>query len=101
MPNKRLLKIEIIFYEKWIPFQQYRLNVNDKRKKKVKIKTNNQELLIRKHNESVATSKCIEFQKTSVIRVQDLEVDKDENKSNTKYNLQLKRKSTVYCWSSS
>ena len=72
IPNKRLLKIEIIFYEKWIPFQQYRLNVNDKRKKKVKIKTNNQELLIRKHNESVATSKCIEFQKTSLIRVQNL-----------------------------
>jgi len=60
--------------------------VNDNRKKKVKIKTNNQELLIRKHNDSVATSKCIEFQKTSVIRVQNLEVDKDEKRINTKYN---------------
>jgi hypothetical protein len=39
--------------------------MDSKREKKIKIKTNNQELLIRKHNESVATSKCIKFQKTS------------------------------------
>jgi hypothetical protein len=39
------------------------------REKKIKIKTNNQELLIRKQNESDATSKCIEFQKTSLITV--------------------------------
>ena len=71
--------------------------MDSKREKKIKIKTNNQELLIRRHNESVATSKCIEFQKTSVIRDQNLEVDKDEKPRNTKYNLQLIRKSTVYC----
>jgi hypothetical protein len=41
--------------------------VDSKREKKIKIKTNNQELLIRKQNESDATSKCIEFQKTSLI----------------------------------
>ncbi len=45
---------------------------------------------------SVATSKCREFQKTSIIRVQNLEVDKDEKLRNTKYNLQLIRKSTMY-----
>jgi len=33
----------------------------------------------------------------SVIRDQNLEVDKDEKPRNTKYNLQLIRKSTVYC----
>ena len=43
--------------------EYYSNNVNSReRKNKIKIKTNNQELLIRKHNESVATSKCIELQ---------------------------------------
>jgi len=36
-------------------------------KKKYRIKTNNQELLIRKQNESDATSRWIEFQKTRLI----------------------------------
>ena len=69
--------------------------MNSKREKKIKIKTNNQELLIRKHNESVATSKCIEFQKTSVIRVQNLEVAKKIKieKKNTKL---LKKKDKKY-----
>jgi hypothetical protein len=60
--------------------------VNDKRKKRVRAKTNNQGLLIIRHNGPAATSKCIEFQKTSVIRVQNLEVDKDEKRINTKYD---------------
>jgi len=41
--------------------------MDSKREKKIKIKTNNQELLIRRQNGSDATSKCIEFQKTSLI----------------------------------
>jgi len=37
-------------------------------KKRYRIKTNNQELLIRKQNESDATSKWIEFQKTRPLK---------------------------------
>jgi len=43
-----------------------RLNPDNKREKTYRIKTNNQEELIRKQNESDATSKWIEFQKTSL-----------------------------------
>ena len=58
---------------------------NDMKMKR--IKTNNQELLIRKQNESDATSKCIEFQKTSLITVPILlRFCKWDFISNTKYN---------------
>ena len=61
--------------------------MDSKREKKIKIKTNNQELLIRKQNESDATSKCIEFQKTSLITVPILlRFCKWDFISNTKYN---------------
>jgi len=59
-------KIRSKFYEKWIPFQNTRLNPEKIRKKTYRIKTNNQEELIRKQNESDATSSWIEFQKVSL-----------------------------------
>ena len=49
-------KIRKLFYEKWIPFQQLILNPEKNKEKTYRIKTNNQELLIRKQNESDATS---------------------------------------------
>ena len=55
----RRSKTQELFYEKWIPFQQLRLNPEMKREKTYRIKTNNQELLIRKENESDATSRWI------------------------------------------
>jgi len=55
--------------------------VNDKKKKRVRAKTNNHGLLIRRHNGPAATSRCKEFQNTSVIRVLNLEV-KENNKNN-------------------
>ena len=54
-----------------IPFQQLRLNPEKKREKTYRIKTNNQELLIRKQNESDATSRWIDFQKTSLRKEKD------------------------------
>jgi len=57
--KKRKGKIRKLFYEKWIPFQQLRLNPEKKREKTYRIKTNNQEVLIRKENESDATSRWI------------------------------------------
>ena len=63
LPRNKRRKIRKLFYEKWIPFQQLRLNPDKIMKKTYRIKTNNQELLIRKQNESDATSKWIEFQK--------------------------------------
>ncbi len=49
-------KIRKLFIEKWIPFQQLRLNPEKNKEKTNRIKTNNQELWIRKENESDATS---------------------------------------------
>jgi hypothetical protein len=43
-----------------------RLNPVNKNEIKLRAKTNNQELLIRKQNESDATSKCIDFQNRSL-----------------------------------
>ena len=59
----------------WIPNQQLKLKMRVKKEKTFRIKTNNQELLIRKQNESDATSWWIEFQKTNLqwkaYRIQD------------------------------
>ena len=63
----------------WIPNQQLKLKMRVKKEKTFRIKTNNQELLIRKQNESDATSWWIEFQKTSLqwkaYRIQDWFLD--------------------------
>ena len=63
-PIWRKPKIMKLLYEKWIHFQQKRLNPEKIMKKTYRIKTNNQELLIRKQYESDATSRRIDFQKT-------------------------------------
>ena len=59
----------------WIPNQQLKLKMRVKKEKTFRIKTNNQELLIRKQNESDATSWWIKFQKTNLqwkaYRIQD------------------------------
>lgn len=54
--NNMKRKIRSKFYEKLIPFQQQRLNPVNKKQKNIRIKTNNQGLLIRRQNESDATS---------------------------------------------
>ena len=55
-PKKEVINIRSKFYEKCIPFQQQRLKEVKEKEKTYRIKTNNQELLIRKQNESDATS---------------------------------------------
>ena len=74
-PKKRRRKIRSKFYEMWIPNQQLKLKKRVKKEKTFRIKTNNQELLIRKQNESDATSWWIKFQKTNLqwkaYRIQD------------------------------
>ena len=55
----------------WIPNQQLKLKMRVKKEKTFRIKTNNQELLIRKQNESDATSWWIKFQKTNLQQIQD------------------------------
>ena len=79
----KLWKIISKCYEMWIPNQQLKLKMRVKKEKTFRIKTNNQELLIRKQNESDATSWWIEFQKTSLqwkaYRIQDWFLDLLDN----------------------